>query len=39
MKNIDDMIEDVLDEIMSKATRMKKARMMKMKGKQIARKR
>ena len=39
MKQIDDMINDVLDEIMSKATRMKKARMMKMKGKQIARKR
>ena len=39
MKKIDDMINDVLDEVMSKATRMKKARMMKMKGKQIARKR
>ena len=39
MKNVDDMVNDVLDEIMSKATRMKKARMMKMKGKQIARKR
>ncbi len=39
MKKIDDMIDDVLDEIMSKSTRMKKARMMKMKGKQIARKR
>ena len=39
MKKIDDMINDVLDEIMSKATRMKKSRMMKMKGKQIARKR
>ena len=39
MKKIDDMINDVLDEIMSKATRMKKARMMKMKGKMIAKKR
>ena len=39
MKKIDDMINDVLDEVMSKATRMKKSRMMKMKGKQIARKR
>ena len=39
MKNVDDMIEDVLDEIMSKMVRMKKARMMKVKGKQIARKR
>ena len=39
MKKIDDMINDVLDEVMSKSTRMKKARMMKMKGKQIARKR
>ena len=39
MKKIDDMIDDVLDEIMSKATRMKKSRMMKMKGKMIARKR
>ena len=39
MKQIDDMINDVLDEIMSKMVRMKKARMMKVKGKQIARKR
>ena len=39
MKMIDDMINDVLDEVMSKAVRMKKSRMMKMKGKQIARKR
>ena len=39
MKKIDDMINDVLDEIMSKMARMKKARMMKVKGKQIARKR
>ena len=39
MKKIDDMINDVLDEVMSKAVRMKKSRMMKMKGKQIARKR
>ena len=39
MKNVDDMINNVLDEIMSKAARMKKSRMMKMKGKQIARKR
>ena len=39
MKKIDDMINDVLDEIMSKMVRMKKARMMKVKGKQIARKR
>jgi hypothetical protein len=39
MKQIDDMIDGVLDEIMSKATRMKKARMMKMKGKMIAKKR
>ena len=39
MKKIDDMINDVLDEVMSKATRMKKSRMMKVKGKQIARKR
>ena len=38
MKKIDDMIDDVLDEVMSKATRMKKARMMKMKGKMIAKK-
>ena len=39
MKNVDNTIEDVLDEIMSKMVRMKKARMMKVKGKQIARKR
>ena len=39
MKKIDDMVNDVLDEIMSKMVRMKKSRMMKMKGKQIARKR
>ena len=39
MKNVDDMVNDVLDEVMSKAVRMKKSRMMKMKGKQIARKR
>ena len=39
MKKIDDMIDNVLDEIMSKMVRMKKARMMKVKGKQIARKR
>ena len=39
MKQIDDMINDVLDEIMSKMVRMKKARMMKVKGKQIASKR
>ena len=39
MKKIDDMINDVLDEIMSKMVRMKKSRMMKVKGKQIARKR
>ena len=39
MKNVDDMINDVLDEVMSKMVRMKKARMMKVKGKQIARKR
>ena len=39
MKKIDDMINDVLDEVMSKMVRMKKARMMKVKGKQIARKR
>ena len=39
MKKIDDMIDDVLDEIMSKAARMKRSRMMKMKGKMIARKR
>ena len=39
MKKIDDMINDVLDEIMTKMARMKRARMMKVKGKQIARKR
>ena len=39
MKQIDDMINNVLDEVMSKMVRMKKARMMKVKGKQIARKR
>ena len=39
MKKIDDMINDVLDEVMSKMVRMKRARMMKVKGKQIARKR
>jgi len=39
MKKIDDMIEDVLNEIMTKMARMKRARMMKVKGKQIARKR
>ena len=39
MKKIDDIINNVLDEIMSKMVRMKKARMMKVKGKQIARKR
>ena len=39
MKKIDDMIDDVLDEIMTKMARMKRARMMKVKGKQIARKR
>jgi hypothetical protein len=39
MKKIDDMINDVLDEVMSKIVRMRKSRMMKTKGKQIARKR
>ena len=39
MKQIDDMINNVLDEIMSKSARMKRSRMMKTKGKQIARKR
>lgn len=39
MKNVDDMINDVLDEIMTKMARMKRARTMKTKGKQIARKR
>ena len=39
MKKIDDMVNDVLDEIMTKMARMKRARMMKVKGKQIARKR
>ena len=39
MKKIDDMIDDVLDEIMTKMARMKRSRMMKVKGKQIARKR
>ena len=39
MKNVDGMIDDVLDEIMTKMARMKRARMMKVKGKQIARKR
>ena len=39
MEKIDDMIDDVLDEIMTKMARMKRARMMKVKGKQIARKR
>jgi len=39
MKQIDDMIDNILDEVMSKSTRMKKSRMMKSKGKQIARKR
>ena len=33
------MINNVLDEIMSKSARMKRSRMMKSKGKQIARKR
>ena len=39
MKKIDDMIDNILDEVMSKLTRMRKSRMMKSKGKQIARKR
>ena len=39
MKNVDDMINDVLDEVMSKTARMKKSRLMRAKGKQIARKR
>ena len=39
MKNVDDMINDVLDEVMNKMARMKRSRMMKTKGKQIARKR
>ena len=39
MKKIDDMIDNILDEVMSKLTRMRKSRMMKTKGKQIARKR
>ena len=39
MNKIDDMIDDVLDEIMTKMARMKRSRMMKVKGKQIARKR
>ena len=39
MKKIDDMIDAVLDEIMSKSARMKKSRVMKQKSKQIARKR
>ena len=39
MKKIDDMIDVVLDEIMSKSARMKKSRAMKQKSKQIARKR
>ena len=39
MKQIDDMIENVLDEVMSKSARMKKSRTMKAKSGQIARKR
>ena len=39
MKHIDDMINDVLDEVMNKMARMKRSRMMKMKGKMIAKKR
>ena len=39
MKKIDDMIDAVLDEVMSKSARMKKSRAMKQKSKQIARKR
>ena len=39
MKQIDDMIDAVLDELMSKAARMKKSRAMKQKSKQIAKKR
>ena len=39
MKTIDDMINEVLDEVMTKMARMKRSRMMKVKGKQIARKR
>jgi hypothetical protein len=39
MKTIDDMINEVLDEVMTKMARMKRSRMMKTKGKQIARKR
>ena len=39
MKKIDDMIDAVLDEVMSKSARMKKSRVMKQKSKQIARKR
>ena len=39
MKMIDDMINEVLDEVMTKMARMKRSRMMKVKGKQIARKR
>jgi hypothetical protein len=39
MKQIDDMINEVLDEVMTKMARMKRSRMMKTKGKQIARKR
>jgi len=39
MKKVDDMINDVLDEVMSKIVSMRKSRMMKTKGKQIARKR
>ena len=39
MKQIDDMIDNILDEVMSKTARMKKSRLMRAKGKQIARKR
>ena len=39
MKKIDELIMDVIDEVLSKSARMKKARIMKSKGKMIARKR
>tara|TARA_B100001750_G_C15520872_1_gene611415 strand:- start:4366 stop:4746 length:381 start_codon:yes stop_codon:yes gene_type:complete len=39
MKTIDEMFESSLDELLSKAARMKRSRVLRAKGKQIARKR
>ena len=39
MKTTDDLVEDVIDEVLSKSARMKRSRLLKVKSFQIARKR